>query len=195
MENKRLKQQLDFIIEADRVKQIIRKTPLFDGSRLENDAEHGWSIALMASLLREYANFPVDLEKVMKMLLIHDLVEIDAGDVFLYAAERKDVHEKELKAAQRIFGILPKDQAAEYLELWQEFEDRQSNEAKYAAVFDRLEPLLQNYCTQGSSWKKHGIKAHQVRKGNAHIQEGSKEIWSLVEQMIEESVDQGWLVE
>lgn len=195
MDNQRLKQQLDFIIETDKVKQVLRKTPLFDGSRFENDGEHGWTIALMAALLREYANFPVNLEKVMLMLLIHDVVEIDAGDVFLYSEARKDVHQKELKAARRIFGILPEDQAGEYLEIWQEFEARQSNEAKYASVFDRLEPLLQNYCTQGASWKKHSIKAHQVRKGNAHIQEGSQEIWRFVEQLIQESVEKGWLEE
>lgn len=136
-------------MEVDKVKLIMRRSKIFDGSRFENDAEHSWTICVMALLLLEYANFPVNLERVVKMLLLHDIVEIDAGDTFLYSKERKGAAQKEKKAAARIFGLLPTKQCQEFMEIWHEFEARESNEAKFAAVFDRLEPLLQNYMTQG----------------------------------------------
>ena len=147
-----LAQQIAFIIEVDKVKNILRKSKLFDGSRFENDAEHSWTICMMAMLLKEYSNFPIDIERVIKMLLIHDIVEIDAGDTFLYSKDRNNVLEKEFKAAERIFGLLPAEQSQELISIWKEFEVRESNEAKFAAVFDRLEPLLQNYLTQGFAW-------------------------------------------
>ncbi|MFW5801882.1 MAG: HD domain-containing protein, partial [Spirochaeta sp.] len=190
----RLTQQLEFIVEIDKIKGIIRQSKLFDGSRFENDAEHSWSICIMAILLKEYANFPVDLEKVIKMLLIHDIVEIDAGDVFLYDAARMDVNLKEEAAAQRIFGLLSPDQRDEYIALWREFESRTTPEAKFAAVFDRLEPLLQNYLNNGYTWKKYGIACETVVEKNRHIREGSEALWDLVQHILQHSVELGYFV-
>ena len=189
----RFDSQLAFIIEIDKVKAIVRKTKLFDGSRFENDAEHSWSICVMAVLFREYANFPIDLEKVLKMLLIHDVVEIDAGDTYLYAPERATAHLKETEAAERIFGLLPGGQKKEMLSLWHEFEARQSNEAKFAAVFDRLEPLVQNCLTGGASWKEHQITYTMVVEKNRHIRDGSEEIWQFVLGLLDEAVVKGYL--
>jgi putative hydrolase of HD superfamily len=146
--NERLEKQLHFIIEIDKVKDILRKSKLFNGSRFENDAEHSWTVCIMALLLKEYSNFSVNIEKVITMLLIHDIVEIDAGDTFLYSTERKDIFNKEEDAAKRIFGLLENDQSEYFIKLWKEFEAKESNEAKFAAIFDRLEPLLQNYLTE-----------------------------------------------
>ncbi|HOS30804.1 MAG TPA: HD domain-containing protein [Treponemataceae bacterium] len=191
--NTRLQTQLNFIIEIDKVKNIYRKSLLFDKSRFANDAEHSWTIAIMAILLREYANFSIDIEKVVLMLLIHDIVEIDAGDTFLYAADRKDAHIKEEKAADRIFGILEQDQKERYISLWKEFEDKKTNEAKFAVVFDRLEPLLQNYITEGFTWKKNGVTYDMVYEVNKHIAEGSKEIWDFILAMLDSAVEKGYL--
>jgi len=191
--NTRLQTQLNFIIEIDKVKNIYRKSLLFDKSRFANDAEHSWTIAIMAILLREYANFSIDIEKVVLMLLIHDIVEIDAGDTFLYAADRKDTHIKEEKAADRIFGILEQDQKERYISLWKEFEDKKTNEAKFAVVFDRLEPLLQNYITEGFTWKKNGVTYDMVYEVNKHIAEGSKEIWDFILAMLDSAVEKGYL--
>ncbi len=191
--NTRLQTQLNFIIEIDKVKNIYRKSLLFDKSRFANDAEHSWTIAIMAILLREYANFEVNIEKVVLMLLIHDIVEIDAGDTFLYAADRKDAHIKEEKAAERIFGILEQDQKQKYISLWKEFEEKQTKEAKFAVVFDRLEPLLQNYITEGFTWKKNGVTYDMVYEVNKHIAEGSKEIWDFILAMLDSAVEKGYL--
>ncbi len=191
--NTRLEGQLAFFIEIDKVKNIYRKSLLFDKSRFENDAEHSWTIAIMAFLLQEYANFPVDIEKVVLMLLMHDIVEIDAGDTFLYAADRKEAHKKEEKAAERIFGLLEKDQKEKLLSTWKEFEERKTNEAKFAAVFDRLQPILQNYITEGFTWKKNGVTYDMVYEANKHIEEGSKEIWQFVCALLESAVKKEYL--
>lgn len=193
MDEARFKSQLDFIFEADKVKGILRKSKLFDGSRFENDAEHSWTICLMAILFKEYANFEIDLERVIAMLLVHDLVEIDAGDTFLYSKERAAAHDKEELAARRIFGLLPADQADRFMEAWEEFEERKTNEAKFASVFDRLEPVLQNYETEGYTWKKNGITKSQILEKNRHIQEGSKEIWDFFLSLIDDCVRKGYL--
>jgi putative hydrolases of HD superfamily len=189
----RLAQQIAFILEVDKVKHILRKSKLFDGSRFENDAEHSWTICMMAMLLREYANFQVDMERVLKMLLIHDIVEIDAGDTFLYSKDRHNAAKMELQAAERIFGLLPVEQSQELIAIWKEFEAQQSNEAKFAAVFDRLEPLLQNYMTQGFTWKANNVTYDMVIKANTHIKDGSAEIWQFVLHLLEESVKAGYL--
>lgn len=195
MKNKRLQQQLDFIVEIDKVKNIIRKTKIFDGSKYENDAEHSWTITIMAYLFKEYSNFDVNIEKVTLMLLLHDIVEIDAGDTFLYSNERNNAHKNELKAAERIFSILPKDQYTFFLNLWIEFEERKTNDAKFASVFDRFEPILQNYKTKGECWKENGITKSMVLKKNAHIDEGSKEIWNVFLNIVETCVEKGYLKE
>jgi len=160
--NNKLEKQLSFIIEIDKVKNIFRKSKLFDGNRFENDAEHSWTICIMVLLLKEYADFPVDIEKVISMLLIHDIVEIDAGDVLLYSKNKDEVSIKENMAAERIFGLLDKEQKNYFINLWKEFEEGEINEVKFACVFDRIEPLIQNYLTEGYTWKKHGIKYDMI---------------------------------
>ena len=192
--NQRLENQLDFIIEIDKIKNIIRKTKLFDGNRFENDAEHSWTICIMALLLKEYSNFPVNIEKVIIMLLIHDIVEIDAGDTFLYSSERKNAQNNEKIAAERIFGLLDKDQKEYFINIWNEFEEKETNEAKFAAVFDRLEPLMQNYILEGYTWKKYNITYDMIIKNNKHIENGSKEIWEFVLKLLDKAVEKGYLV-
>ena len=191
--NQKLEKQLRFIIEIDKVKDIIRKSKLFNGSRFENDAEHSWTISIMALLLKEYADFPVDISKVITMLLIHDIVEIDSGDTFLYSEKRGQVHNNEQKAAERIFGLLDEDQRNYFMILWNEFEERKTNEAKFAAIFDRLEPLLQNYICEGYTWKKHSIKYHMIIEKNKHIQDASGEIWEFVLKLLDKAVEKGYL--
>ncbi|MEJ6950797.1 HD domain-containing protein [Natronospora cellulosivora (SeqCode)] len=189
--DEKLKKQLDFIYEVDKVKAIFRHTKLFDNSRYENDAEHSWHIAMMAIILSEYANEEIELAKVLKMVLIHDLVEIDAGDYIVYTDKVEEKAEKEMEAAKRIFAILPEEQGKELLELWQEFEKRETPEARFAAAIDRLEPLMQNYYTEGHAWKKHNICSKDILKANKHISEGSEKLWEYAEGMIRECVDKG----
>jgi len=194
MDKERLKQQIDFIIEVDKLKHISRQTILINGTRKENDAEHSWHLALMAALLTEHLDTSVDLLKVMKMVLIHDLVEIDAGDTYCYdekgAGDKKD---RETKAADRLFNILPSDQCREIRGLWEEFEERTTPEARYAAALDRIQPFLLNYLTNGRSWKEHGISVDQVVERNKAIGEGSEILWAFVKELIEDAVEKGWL--
>lgn len=151
---KRLTQQISFILEIDQLKQIYRQNLILDGSRRENDAEHSWHLAMMAVVLQEYASEPVDLSRVLQMVLLHDIVEIDAGDTFCYDVQAGlDKHEREQKAAKRIFGLLPSDQGEELKNLWLEFEAGESPEARFAAVLDRLQPFLNNYHTEGGTWR------------------------------------------
>lgn len=193
--DKKLKQQIEFVEELDKLKSIIRRTRLLDNSRYENDAEHSWHIAMMAIVLAEHANDAnIDILKVIKMLLIHDIPEIDAGDAFLYDENSREANRKnEQQAAARIFGLLPEDTAREFLELWEEFEKKETPEARFAGALDRLEPLLQNYKTCGYAWKKHGITRSQVMKMNAGIERGSEILWELAKRLIDESVEKGYL--
>jgi len=191
--NKKLENQLNFIIEIDKVKSIIRKSKLFDGSRFENDAEHSWTISIMALLLKEYSNVNLNIEKVISMLLIHDIVEIDTGDTFLYSDKRDTIHTDEKTAAERIFGLLDKEQKEYFLNIWNEFEERKTNEAKFAAIFDRLEPLLQNYILEGYTWKKYNITYEMVIEKNRHIQEASDVIWAFVLKLLEKAVEKGYI--
>jgi len=191
--NEKLENQLNFIIEIDKVKNIIRKSKLFDGSRFENDAEHSWTISIMALLLKEYSNITLNIEKVISMLLIHDIVEIDTGDTFLYSDKRDMIHTNEKTAAERIFGLLDKEQKEYFLNIWNEFEERKTNEAKFAAIFDRLEPLLQNYILEGYTWKKYNITYEMVIEKNKHIQEASDVIWEFVLKLLEKAVEKGYL--
>ena len=192
-DNPGLATQIAFLVQIDKVKQIFRKSKLFDGSRFENDAEHSWSICVMAVLFRQYAESEVDMERVLTMLLIHDVVEIDAGDTFLYAADRVDAHIKEREAAKRIFGMLEPSQRDEFLEIWEEFEARTTPEAKFASVFDRLEPILQNYLNEGFTWKQHGVTYDMVLERNRHIAEGAPEIWNFVVHLLDSAVSKGFL--
>jgi putative hydrolases of HD superfamily len=189
----RMKKQLEFIYEIDKVKSIFRKSKLFDSTRFENDAEHSWTICVMAVLFKEYSNFDINIEKVLKMLLIHDVVEIYAGDTFLYSNERATAHINEDVSAKKIFGMLEADQAEEFYLLWKEFEERKTNEAKYAAVFDRLEPVLQNYKTKGFTWKTNSVKKEMVLDKCKHIEEGSIEIWNVFKQIVDECAKCGYL--
>ena len=190
----RLKQQLDFVMEIDKLKHIYRQNLVADGSRRENDVEHSWHLAVMAVLLQEYSAEPVDLLKVIKMVLLHDLVEIDAGDTFCYDPEAGlDKEERELKAAERLYGLLPPDQGGELRALWDEFEAGKSPEARFAICLDRLQPFLNNYHTEGGTWRRHNVVSSQVRKRMAPVGECSPELGELVESLIEDAIAQGLL--
>ncbi|MEF1304765.1 HD domain-containing protein, partial [Vibrio owensii] len=175
----RLEKQLALLIELDQLKRVLRRTRVKSADRrLENSGEHSWHVALMAVLMQEHANTPIDIARVMKMLLIHDVVEIDAGDTFVYdVAASKEQEEKELKAAERLFGMLPSDQGDELFSLWKEFEAAQSDDAKYAKALDRLIPMLLNYHNDGQSWKEHGVTREQALTINKRIEFGSVTLW------------------
>ena len=186
--------QIEFIREIDKLKYIFRKTKLINSDRPENDAEHSWHLAMMAIVLAGHANEPIDLEKVMKMVLIHDIVEIDSGDVFVYDTTKShDNFDEELKAARRIFGILPEEQAEEFINLWIEFEEMKTPESKFARSLDRLEPLLQNASNNGGTWREFDVKYDQVMEKKQVIKDGSEELWKFAKQLIDESVEKGIL--
>lgn len=183
MEQSRLKQQMDFILEIDKEKFIGRQTYLSDGKRKENDAEHAWHMAIMVFLLAEYANEPVDLLKTIKMLLIHDIVEIDAGDTYAYDEEGKKFQEdREMQAARRIFGLLPEDQGKELMALWREFEERKTPEARFARTMDNLQPMMLNAATDGKAWVDHEVHMDQILKRNEKTHEGSEELWEYAKE-------------
>ena len=192
----RLKQQIDFLMEIDKLKHVYRQNLVANGSRRENDVEHSWHLGVMAVILQEYAAEPVDMAKVMKMVLLHDLVEIDAGDTFAYDPEAGlDKEERETAAADRLYGMLPSDQGQELRTLWDEFEARETPEAKFAACLDRLQPLLNNDHTAGGTWQTHGVSSGQVRKRMEPVGEGAPCLGDLVERLIQEAIAQGILQE
>lgn len=191
----RLEQQLNLIIELDKLKSVLRRTRVKSvEGRLENSAEHSWHVALMAILMQEHANEPVEISKVMKMLLLHDIVEIDAGDTFVYdTVASAQQEEKERIAAERLFGLLPDNQGDELKAIWLEFEQAQSAEAKYAKALDRIIPMLLNYHNDGQSWQEHGVTKHQALTINRKIEDGSTILWHKAKQLIEEASEKGWL--
>ncbi len=191
----RLKQQINFLMEIDKLKLILRRTMVTNKSRLENTAEHSWHLAMFAMMLCEHANEPdLNVMRVIRMVLIHDIVEIDAGDTMLYdSVGREDKSVREQAAANRIFDLLPEDQHEEIRQLWDEFEEKETSEALFATSLDRLQPLLHNYYTEGAAWKKHGITSSQVMEANAHIAEGSEILWEFAEELIRSSVAKGYL--
>lgn len=192
----RLAKQIRFLLEVDKLKTIFRQNLIADGSRRENDAEHSWHLAVMAALLAEYVPQPIDLAKVMKMVLLHDVVEIDAGDVFCYDPEANvGKGDREKAAAQRIYGLLPPEQGAELRALWEEFESRETPEAQFAVCLDRMQPLLLNFVTDGGTWRMHNVPAHQVRKRMAPIGEISPVLGQAVEALIQEAIARGILRE
>lgn len=195
MDMERLKKQMEFIKEIDKAKQIYRQTLLMDGSRNENDAEHSWHLAIMAILLAEYSAIPnIDLTRVIKMLLIHDLVEIDAGDTFCYDEKgNEDKACREQKAADRLFNILPSDQAAEFRALWEEFEEKTTPEARFATALDRIQPLLHNYYTNGHTWVKYGITSDRVIERNKPVEKGAPFLWEYIQGLVEDAIEQGIL--
>jgi len=189
-----LLKQIQFIQEIDKIKYIQRKTKLFNSDRPENDAEHSWHLAMMTLVLAEHADTPIDVLKVMKMVLIHDIVEIDAGDTFIYDTMKSHTNtDNELSAAKRIFGLLPTEQADELLTIWEEFETGLTNEAKFARAMDRLEPLLQNTSNNGGTWKEFDVDYTQVYEKKKVIKESSASLWKYAEDLLNESVEKGIL--
>jgi putative hydrolase of HD superfamily len=195
MSSARLEQQIRFIVEADRLKEILRQTVCIQSRRPENDAEHSWHLCLLVIVLAEHANSPaLDVLRVLKMVILHDLVEIDAGDTFAYDAEgQPGQHEREARAADRIFGLLPADQARAFRAIWDEFEEKKTPEARFAAAVDRFQPMLLNLNTEGAAWRKHGITEDRVQARNAHIAEGSAVLWECMAAKIREAVAAGIL--
>lgn len=188
----RLKKQMDFLLEVDKLKFINRQTYLSDGTRRENDAEHSWHLALMAVLLSEHADEEVDLLKVITMVLIHDLVEIDAGDTYAYDEAGKQTQRiREEKAADRIFAMLPKDQEKKFRALWEEFDAYETPEAKFAHVCDNVQPLMLNHATGGKSWRERGIRRSQVEKRNSRVGESSRTMKAYVEDILDKNVEKG----
>ncbi|MBQ4898810.1 HD domain-containing protein [Paenibacillus sp. Marseille-P2973] len=186
--------QFNFIVEIDKLKTIERRTKIIHGSRLENDAEHSWHLAMMAMILQHHANKTNDLLKVIKMLLIHDLVEIDAGDTFAYDTDGQvDKFDRETEAAKRLFGMLPAEQEEEFTQLWLEFENKETEEAKFASSLDRLQPLIHNSLNEGDTWQKYGITSEQVINRNKEINYGSEKLWEYAQTIIKSSVEQGIL--
>jgi putative hydrolase of HD superfamily len=173
-----LLEQIAFIKEIDKLKYIQRKTKLFDSDRHENDAEHSWHLAMMTIVLSEHSNVAIDVLKVLKMVLIHDIVEIDSGDVFIFdTTKNHDNTAEELKAAKRIFGMLPENQATELISLWIEFEKGKTNEAKFAKAMDRFEPILQNASNNGGTWREYNVPIEKVIDKTRPVSLGSKAIW------------------
>lgn len=194
MDTNILLQQVEFIKEIDKLKYIQRKTRLFNSERCENDAEHSWHLAMMTLVLAEHANQSIDVLKVLKMVLIHDIVEIDAGDTFIYDTNKNhDNTEEELAAAKRIFGILPEEQAKEFIGIWMEFEDGLTDEAKFARSMDRFQPLLQNTSNNGGTWAEYNVNYDKVYNKKKVIEKGSSSIWHYAENLINESVETGIL--
>ncbi|GAB4035920.1 HD domain-containing protein [Spirosoma jeollabukense] len=194
MQPHQLVKQIEFLKEIDKLKYIQRRTKLFNSERRENDAEHSWHLAMMAIILAQHANTEIDLLKVLKMLLIHDIVEIDAGDTFIYDTQKSHTNTNEERlAAERIFGILPAEQAAEYIAIWEEFEESQTNEAKFARSMDRLEPLLQNASNNGGTWQEFDVDYAKVYEKKQVIKHGSTAIWEYAEQVLNDSVAHGIL--
>lgn len=191
---KRLIDQIKFIVEVDKAKEIMRRTYVTNSERFENDAEHSWHLALMAPLLKEYIKEDVNIERVINMVIIHDLVEIDAGDTFCYDKEGNlTKREREVKAADRIFNILPKDQAKIIYALWNEFEEMKTIESKYAACLDRIQPILNNIATGGRAWKENNTTKSMVLGRMSVIKETSEELWELILAIINEGVKIGAL--
>jgi putative hydrolase of HD superfamily len=196
-QNSRFQKQIEFIIEVDKLKHVLRQTILMDRSRRENSAEHSWHIALLVFLLAEYSReTDIDLFHVMKMLVIHDLVEIDAGDTYCYDDKgREDQGQREEIAADRIFGLLPSDQAAEFRTLWDEFEKRQTAESRFANAMDRVQPFLHNYFTNGQTWQANKINSRQVHERMRPVKDGAPDLWDYINNLIEDAVKKGILAD
>ena len=192
----RLNKQMDFCREIDKEKEVFRQSFLCSGNRRENDAEHAWHMAIMAMILEEYSNEEIDLSQVIKMLLIHDLVEIDAGDTYAYDTEGlKDQKEREQKAAERIFNLLPEDQAREIFELFDEFEKGESPEARFAKTLDNIQPIMLNDASDGRDWKEKGIRLSQAIDRQSKTAEGSKVLWeNFSKPLIQRNIDAGNII-
>lgn len=191
--SERLVRQIEFLVEIDKLKGVLRRSYVLDASRRENTAEHSWHLAMMALVLGEHADVPADLTTVLKMLIVHDLVEIDAGDTFVYddaGAATKEA--REAAAADRIFALLPADQGSELRRLWEEFDTGDTPEARFARSLDRLMPLVHNVAAEGRSWHENGIQPHQVRARNAGIADGSAQLWAYARALIDNAERRGY---
>jgi len=194
MDADRFERQIQFILEIDKLKTILRRTYLIHQDRAENTAEHSWHLAIMAILLAEHANEPVDVARVIKMVLVHDIVEIDAGDTYFYdTAAAMDKSKREHAAADRIFGILPSDQGNELRALWEEFEEGTTPDARFALALDRFMPQLHNYHTNGRSWAEHGITVDRVLERNESMGEGSARLWECARSLLDDAVAKGFI--
>ncbi|MEV5826627.1 HD domain-containing protein [Spirillospora sp. NPDC052242] len=190
----RLAAQIAFIVEVDRLKTVLRRSVLVADDRRENDAEHSWHLALMVAVLAEHADEPVDVGRTLKLVLVHDLVEIYAGDTFLYDAEGAATQERrEREAADRLFALLPDDQAVEFRDLWEEFEERRTPEARFAKAMDRLQPLLLNYNNRGGTWRTPGVTDADVRRRKSVIGDASADLWAYARTLIDEGARRGWV--
>ena len=195
MQMDNLLKQVSFIKEIDKLKYIQRKTKLFNSDRYENDAEHSWHLAMMTIVLAEHSDKQIDVLKVLKMVLIHDIVEIDAGDTFIYDSTKNHTNtDEELIAAKRIFGLLPTEQAKEFIAIWEEFEEGITDDAKFAKSMDRFEPLLQNTSNNGGTWTEFNVPYQKVYDKKKAIKQGSTAIWKYAENLLNESVDKGILI-
>jgi len=194
MDKSRFEKQMEFILEIDKAKTIFRQTYLSDGKRKENDAEHSWHTAVMAFTLAEYFDPEIDVLKVMKMMLMHDIIEIYAGDTYCYDdAGNATKEQREMEAAEKIYSLLPEDQAKEYKALWLEFEAKNTPESNFCAILDRIQPIMLNYATDGRAWQEHGIYLEQVRKRCEVALNGPKEIRDWLEDLITDSVNKGYI--
>lgn len=192
----KLERQFTFIRELDRLKTVQRRALIkCDDNRRENAAEHSWHIMMMACVLKEYADETIDINRVISLLLVHDIVEIDAGDTFAFAPEHEldGQRDRELKALERVVGILPKEQSDELKSLWLEFDEGKTPEAMYAIAIDRLSPLLQNVVNEGGSWARHSVSRTQLLKRNEYLRESAPKLWNYVLQQIENAVEKGWI--
>ena len=190
----RLRQQLAFLMEIDKQKEIIRQTYLADGNRKETDAEHAWHLAMMCMILSEYANEKIDVPKTIMMVLTHDLVEIDAGDTYAYdQTGNQTKKERELKAADRIYGLLPEDQRKYLRALWDEFEAMETPEAKFANMLDKIQPVCLNDQSKGKSWVEHNVCKRQIMERNSKTHEGSELLWDYIKKLIEKNVEAGFI--
>lgn len=189
---KRLEQQMKFILEIDKLKKIQRQSYLCDGSRKENDTEHSWHLAMMCLLLKEYAPEEIDVLKTMSMVLIHDIVEIDAGDTYAYDEKGyESKREREENAAERIFGLLPEEQAQELRNLWEEFEEGNSPESKFAVAMDKIQPMLLNDASEGRAWREHGVQISQILKRNEKTPKSVPKLWEYCEELLNENIQKG----
>ena len=194
--DERLQKQLDFILEIDKEKNIFRQTHLSGHGRNENDAEHAWHMAIMAYLLQEYSNEKIDVARVMLMCLIHDVVEIDAGDTYAYDEEGlKTQKAREEAAKERLYSMLPEDQKADLVAIFDEFEERKTPEAKFARALDNLQPLLLNHSNGGGDWKNHNVTAEQVYGRQSRTREGSEKLFEVTDQILKENIAKGNLRE
>ncbi|OPZ75555.1 MAG: 5'-nucleotidase [Verrucomicrobia bacterium ADurb.Bin474] len=189
-----LEKQIGFLRELDRLKSVARRSILSHESRRENSAEHSWHVAMVAMTLVTYSDEPVDINRVVRMLLVHDIVEIDAGDTYIYdTAGNEGKMEREMQAADRLFGMLPPEQCVEFRALWDEFESKATPESRYANACDRLIPLLHNYWAKGHSWEENGVQSADVIRINSTIRDASASLWEYARTLIEDSLEKGYL--